>query len=288
MIDKIREVLSRNPNLNQETKEVIEVSLDLFFNSTIMSSKSDFKFDLEKLSSLNIEEVSNYVLSGLPARYINVENKLKLNSSVVLSSHQGQVFLQQLINIITYKDSVNNSKTEEYQAFFDGYSSLLSKNVISSYGVSVDNNHNYYFDEEVMVNLLGTIVGEDVIEDSCLNRNIDLIVNALKVKGISDIDIKNTFSLMNHNQRTRHTLSSSNLVELQKKTIDMVSKMNGFERNQLDKFKANLINNSEYVPSKDREKYIDISAIDIYYNNVLGRIMENDLSQELETEGMVR
>lgn len=259
MIDKIREALNRNPNLSGEFKEAILNSVMLLVNSPFISNKEGFNY--ERLATLDVDKVNNYVGFGFPANYVGSENKLKLNPSALSKANQNHVLLQQLLNIVTYTENANPLEIEKNQAIFEGYSSLVAKNVLASNGLDSESEYDYYFDEEVVVNLLGEIVGGNVLESVYMSKNIELLVISLKNKGVSEKDITNLLSLINHNQKTRNMTKLSNLAGLQKELIKVSKKLNL----DIKEIKRNIVDSEKYL-ANETIRYQGIEEIKNYYN----------------------
>lgn len=278
VIDKIKQVLELNPNLNQEAKEVITNHFNLLIKSSVVNL-NDLLPSIERLANLSIEKTNNYVSSGLPATYNGLENKLMINSSLVSTVDQNKVLIQQLLNIVTFKSSDNKIMTDRYQAFYDGYSSIVATNTISNQFDEIEEKKDYYFDESVMVNLLGEVVGVDRIEKSYYENNIGYITEYLVKQGVGQKEIQEIFSLMNHNQRIRHLPNQkSNLSTLQVKMINLAAKLN-LNNNQIDRFKEQLIGIPELAP-EPISKYSNLSAVYNHRDQVFGKIQIIDVQLE--------
>lgn len=114
-------------------------------------------------------------------------------------------------------------------------------------------------DESVVVNLVGSIVGLDVILATRFNDDPKFLYTALENRGVDLETVKNI-------------LNQSMLADIEKAAIDAFSKANPTLA-EIDTFARQLVTNPEYMEST--QDYHGLDNVDSYFEVVSANLKDN-------------
>lgn len=127
-------------------------------------------------------------------------------------------------------------------------------------------------DESVVVNLVGSIVGLDVILATRFNDDPKFLYTALENRGVDLETVKNILNQMNYNLRMNTILNQSMLADIEKAVIDAFSKANP-TLSEIDTFARQLVTNPEYMEST--QEYHGLDNVDSYFKVVSANLKDN-------------
>lgn len=127
-------------------------------------------------------------------------------------------------------------------------------------------------DESVVVNLVGSIVGLDVILATRFNDDPKFLYTALENRGVDLETVKNILNQMNYNLRMNTILNQSMLADIEKAVIDAFSKANP-TLSAIDTFARQLVTNPEYMEST--QEYNGLDNVDSYFKVVSANLKDN-------------
>lgn len=127
-------------------------------------------------------------------------------------------------------------------------------------------------DESVVVNLVGSIVGLDVILATRFNDDPKFLYTALENRGVDLETVKNILNQMNYNLRMDSILNQSMLADIEKAAIDAFSKANPTLA-EIDTFARQLVTNPEYMEST--QDYHGLDNVDSYFEVVSANLKDN-------------
>lgn len=215
---------------------------------------TSINFDIEKIKNINIEYASPVDKTVISYKYNPMNNALIINQDYFL---RNDIALENVYSDIILNIFHNNGfDCEEYRALNKGYREILA-NTLSGSSVSSD-----YFesDEYIYANLMGQIIGVDILNQAFATNNPNLITGALKK--IDNVDsivaIKNANDLANHNLLRATTKSL--LPNIEVSLTDAYLKTNP-SIDDVETFLANIVTSDAVF--KDREKYVGLNAINI-------------------------
>ncbi|MDD2434956.1 MAG: hypothetical protein PHO63_01745 [Bacilli bacterium] len=123
-------------------------------------------------------------------------------------------------------------------------------------------NGNKYIDERVITNLLGQVIGTDILIDGYFNNNSEIIYKSLIEKSNDMNQVKNLLDVMNYNVKGRFISGKSMLGEIQTQIIDQF-----MTRENVNMFETNLIGEPQvFGEIKDNNgRNIDYSSVTKVY-----------------------
>lgn len=171
MVQDIKVILDENQNITGEVKddllELITIFNDTFGNVSLDNLK-------ERLKTLKIKKESMY-LAKLPCEYIPFTNEILINIGRFEQCEAKHWLMHALLGIITAKDNYYgfNNSDNTFIALNDGYTEIIVNNLVGD----VDNN--FFTDEIIMTNLIGKIIGEDVLYDAYFSNDSEKVLKAM-------------------------------------------------------------------------------------------------------------
>lgn len=256
-IEQVLEKLESNKNIPIEVGKELDKLIFLFNNKF---KEVDLTKLYERIGSLKIIRGNQYIVKG-PAQYNINNNAIEFNKAEIVEKYDIEnIMMQQLLDIITLKKSSN----DEFNAIRKGYRSILTNNLIGN-----DSDDNLYFDEEVIVNLLGHIVGQETLNNCYFNDDYSPLVNELtKISG-NPKEVNEFLNLTNYNLNTKSLNVNSQLGKIQTKMIDFYSKKGNLTEEGIINFERNLLGNSSII---ENEKYNSVNIVYGYFKNAIANI----------------
>lgn len=176
MVEQIQVSLQENPNLTDDIRADL-FELILLFQKHYPDVR--LKNLNERLKTLAIEKANKFVQPGV-IQYLPLQNKLCFNLSELEKDHDGKhLMMFALLQMIT----ANGSNTgfdvnQKFMALNLGYTELLTNSLVGN-----NSDHLYYGNEFVYANAIGTIVGNDKMQEAYFYNKPNLILNALEEAG---------------------------------------------------------------------------------------------------------
>ncbi len=171
MTQEIKVILDSNGNITDDVKDNL-LELISIFNDTFKDiDLSNLK---ERLKTLNIKRESMY-LAKLPLEYKPFNNEIVINIGRFENCDAKHWLMHVLLGIITARENYYgfNNSDNTFVALNEGYTEIITNNLVGD----VDNN--YFADEIIMTNLIGKIIGEDVLYDAYFSNDSEKVLKAM-------------------------------------------------------------------------------------------------------------
>lgn len=168
---KIKESLESNKNITNEVKESILELVDIF-------EKNFPKINLDnlaqRLKTLIIKRESKYLVN-VPCKYNPFKNEILINKGKFEECEAKHWFMHCLLQIITAKGSASGFDSEDNKliALNEGYTEVLTNFLVG------DVENNFYTDEIIIVNLIGKVIGNDVLLNSYFSNDTESVLRAM-------------------------------------------------------------------------------------------------------------
>lgn len=171
MIETIHAALEENKNITDEVKNNIFELAQIFNNSFSNVNLTNF---CNRLKTLSIKRESMYLVK-LPCKYNPHTNEILINSGRFEESDAKHWFMHALLGMITAKDNYYgfNNENDTLCALNEGYTEILTNNLVGD----IDNN--FFIDEIILTNLVGRIIGNDLLYDAYFNNDSATVVKAM-------------------------------------------------------------------------------------------------------------
>ncbi len=171
MLEEIKVILDGNQSITGDVKEnlleLITIFNDMFKDVSLETLK-------DRLKSLKIKRESMY-LAKLPCEYKPFNNEIVINVGRFEECDAKHWLMHALLGIITAKDNYygfNNSENT-FIALNEGYTEILTNNLVG------DVEDNFFNSEIIMTNLIGKIIGEDILYDAYFNNDSEKLLRAM-------------------------------------------------------------------------------------------------------------
>lgn len=171
MIEEIKVILDSNQNITDEVKndllELIQIFNDTFKDINLDNLK-------ERLKTLKIKRESMY-LAKLPCEYKPFNNEIVINVPRFEDCEAKHWLMHSLLGVITGKDNYYgfNNSDDSLFALNEGFTEIITNNLVGD----VDNNFFTY--EIVMTNLIGKVIGEDLLFETYFGNDSERILKAM-------------------------------------------------------------------------------------------------------------
>jgi len=176
-LDEIKVLLDSNQNLSNELKDNIYGLIDLFHKKYPEVSLDNLK---RLLGTLKIEK-SNKFINKRISKYNLGTNVIEFNIDRINEGYDMKHALMfELLNVITNNGiQVGFNFNNKFEALNAGYTEILTNNLVGN-----DSDMENLVSEVVTTNLLGIMVGNEVLFKAYFNNDTTLLVNALENEGI--------------------------------------------------------------------------------------------------------
>ena len=171
MIETIRASLDENKNITDDVKNDIFELAQIFNNSFSSIDLTNFS---ERLKTLSIKRESMYLVK-LPCKYNPYTNEILINSGRLEESDARHWMMHALLGVITAKDNYYgfNNESDALLALNEGYTEIITNNLVG------DIEDNFFTDEIIMTNLIGKLIGNDVLFESYFGNDTSRVVKAM-------------------------------------------------------------------------------------------------------------
>lgn len=171
MIETIKATLNTNNNITTEVKGNLTELVQIFHNKFPDIDLTNLN---ERLKTLTIKRESMYLVK-VPCKYIPFNNEILINLGLFNECDAKHWFMHSLLGIITAKDNHYgfNNENDSLLALNEGYTEIITNNLVG------DIDDNLYTDEIIMTNLIGKLIGDDVLYESYFNNDSDKILKAM-------------------------------------------------------------------------------------------------------------
>lgn len=191
MTQEIKVILDSNSGITDEVKDNLLELISIFNDSFEDVDLSNLK---ERLKTLKIKRESMYLVK-LPCEYKPFKNEIVVNVGRFENCDAKRWLMRALLGIITAKENYYgfNNSDNTFVAMNNAYTELIVNNLVGD----VDNN--YFTDEIIMTNLIGRIIGEDILYDAYFNNGSEEVLKAMIEKRLLDVNRNmNAYSLSSH------------------------------------------------------------------------------------------
>lgn len=171
MIQEIKVILDSNSSISGEVKENLLDLITIFSEAFKDVSLETLK---DRLKSLTIKRESMY-LAKLPCEYKPFNNEIIINVGRFEECDAKHWLMHALLGVITAKDNYygfNNSE-DTFVALNEGYTEIITNNLVG------DLEDNFYNSEIVITNLIGKLIGEDVLYDAYFGNDSEKLLKAM-------------------------------------------------------------------------------------------------------------
>ncbi len=177
MIDQIKLSLDSNPNLTDEMRDML-YGLTVIFNKQFPDIR--LKNLSEKLKTLKVEKISRFAQKHVVS-YTPSSNTITFNLTELDKDHDVKhLMMFALLQVLT-SNGVNTGFDVEhkFEALNSGYTEILTCNLVGN-----DSDYAYYGEQAVAANVIGVIVGNDIMHDAYFYNKHNALVNALEEAGV--------------------------------------------------------------------------------------------------------
>lgn len=171
MTQEIKVILDSNSDVTDEVKDNL-LELISIFNSTFKDiDLSNLK---ERLKTLKIRRESMYLVK-LPCEYKPFNNEIVINIGRFENCDAKHWLMHALLGIITARENYYgfNNSDNTFVALNEGYTEIITNNLVG------DVDDNYFTDEIIMTNLIGKIIGEDILYDAYFSNDSKKVLKAM-------------------------------------------------------------------------------------------------------------
>lgn len=251
MVEQVLEKLETNKNLD---KIVIEQLKELILNFCNNLPAVDLTQLYERIGNLKIVAGNKYIDKDAAQYYVN-ENEIRFNTYEVSKDYDlRNVMMQQLLDIATKKSNVD----DDFKTIRTGYRSIVANNCVGN-----DADKNPYFIKETIVNLMGCIVGQKVLEDCYFKDDYSTLVTELTKIYNKPEEISQLLNQTKHDKYVEENLGS-----IEKKLVDIFMSKNNLVQEDITNFKTALIGNSA-IFEDEKEQYKSVDGLYQYFDQKL-------------------
>lgn len=177
MIDQIKLSLDNNPSLTDEMRDMI-YGLTIIFNKQFPDIR--LKNLCEKLKTLKIEKISRFVQRHV-VNYTPSTNTITFNLTELDKDHDVKhLMMFALLQIITSNGTNTGFDIDhKFEALNAGYTEIIACNLVGN-----ESDYAYYAEQAVIANVIGVIVGNDVMKDAYFYNKPNAILNRLEEAGV--------------------------------------------------------------------------------------------------------
>ena len=170
-MEEIKIILNENKGITAEVKDNLLELITIFNNTFKDVDLSNLK---DRLKTLKIKRESMY-LAKLPCEYKPFNNEIVINIGRFENCDARHWLMHVLLGIITAKENYYgfNNSDNTFVALNEGYTEIITNNLVG------DVNDNYFADEIIMTNLIGKIIGEDVLYDAYFSNDSNKVLKAM-------------------------------------------------------------------------------------------------------------
>ena len=170
-MEEIKIILNENQGITAEVKDNLLALITIFNNTFKDVDLSNLK---ERLKTLKIKRESMYV-AKLSCEYKPFNNEIVINLGRFENCDAKHWLMHVLLGIITAKENYYgfNNSDNTFVALNEGYTEIITNNLVG------DVNDNYFADEIIMTNLIGKIIGEDVLYDAYFSNDSNKVLKAM-------------------------------------------------------------------------------------------------------------
>lgn len=211
---KVKESLLQNKEISEPVKAELEHLIELF-NSKFPSIPLDNLS--ERLKELKIIGGSKYLYDEA-IKYSPQENTIFINKELLQKEELDSEYsmMKALISVMTAKDNYYGfGGNEKLNALNVGFNEILANNVIGNDGLSA------FYDEQILVNIIGSSVGADTFFDAFFTNNPDLLMKQLLLRSGDFKKIDSVLNQINHNMYTRRQIKVSKLYHIEKELTSL-------------------------------------------------------------------
>ena len=171
MVETIKNTLNTNQNITQEVKENLMELIELFHKKF---PDIDLKNLNERLKTLIIRRERMFLIK-LPCQYNPHTNEILINLGRFEECDAKHWMMHSLLGVITAKDTYYgfNNEDDKLLALNEGYTEILTNYLVG------DLENNFYFDEIVITNLIGKVIGEDILFDAYFSNDSKKVLEAI-------------------------------------------------------------------------------------------------------------
>ncbi|MDD3452823.1 MAG: hypothetical protein PHN42_00905 [Bacilli bacterium] len=252
-IDDIINLIKENNTLNNDLKQNIGKCLIEYFSENQNLDLNNF---YENFSKLKITKTS--ILNKVETyKYNPIKKELQINDEYLLSDNVNadNIYMQITLDLIHSNDYQIGFGVEKLQALNKGL-----RETIASKLVGEEHKENFISDEYIYTQLIGRIIGVDILMQAYQNIDEKLIIETLNNYKLNDINELAEYNLSRNNT----SIDKSFLAKIQAKIYRYC------EDNNLNKedIKNNMVFNSKIFVNSD--KYEEL----------------NNLSKVIQTSGI--
>ncbi len=177
MVDQIQMSLQENPNLNDDIRADL-FELILIFQKRFPEVR--LKNLNERLKTLKIERANKFVQRGV-IQYLPQQNTLCFNLEELEKDHDGKhLMMFALLEMITANGSNTGFDIDhKFEALNLGYTEQLA-----NYLVGNESGEIYHGNQYLYANMIGTIIGEEKMQEAYFYNKPAEIIRALEDAGV--------------------------------------------------------------------------------------------------------
>lgn len=171
MVETIKNTLNKNQNITPEVKENLLELIELFHKKFPDIDLNNLN---ERLKTLIIRRESMFLVK-LPCEYNPHTNEILINLGRFEESDARHWMMHCLLGVMTAKDTYYgfNNEDDKLVALNDGYTEMMTNYLVG------DVEDNFFFDEIVIANLIGKIIGEDILFDAYFSNDSKKVLEAM-------------------------------------------------------------------------------------------------------------
>lgn len=171
MVETIKNTLNTNENITSEVRENLLELVEIFNKKFPDVSLDNLN---ERLKTLIIRRESMFLVK-LPLQYNPHTNEILINLGRFEECDARHWFMHAVLAMITAKDNYYgfNDADDKFVALNEGYTEIMTNYLVG------DIEDNFYFDEIVITNLIGKIIGEDVLFDAYFSNDSKKVLEAM-------------------------------------------------------------------------------------------------------------
>lgn len=168
---KIMESLESNKNITKEVKESILELVDIFEKNFPKINLDNLE---QRLKTLIIKRESKYLVN-IPCKYNAFKNEILVNKGKFENCEARHWMMHCLLQMITANNGVFGFDNEENSliALNEGYTEVLTNYLVG------DCENNFYTDEIIIVNLIGKVIGNDILLNSYFSNDTESVLRAM-------------------------------------------------------------------------------------------------------------
>ncbi len=177
MIDQIKLSLDSNPNLTDEVRDML-YGLTIIFNKQFPDIR--LKNLSEKFKTLKIEKISRFAQRHVVC-YVPSTNTITFNLTELDKEHDVKhLMMFALLQVITSNGANTGFDVDhKFEALNAGYTEILACNLVGN-----ESDYTYYGEQAVGANVIGVIVGNEIMHDAYFYNKPSVLLNALEEAGV--------------------------------------------------------------------------------------------------------